>query len=160
MLGCATTAILFVGTVYRLLLRNVWAPQGLQLLADNVLHYVAPVSALAYWVIYSPQTRLGFLVPLIWCLYPPDYLIYALVRGAVLGSYPYHFIDITSLSNQVLINGFGLLVAFFVLGACVIAIAAIRNQRGRKRPIKLPSVPISQAYRRPQFLGNGQCSQA
>ncbi|WP_149194438.1 Pr6Pr family membrane protein [Luteimonas suaedae] len=128
-LGCATTAILLVGIAYHLLLRDVWAPQGLQLLADSVLHYVVPVSALAYWALYASRNRLGFLAPLVWCLYPAGYLIYALVRGAALGSYPYHFIDVTSLGyRQVLVNGFGLLVAFLVLGAFVVAITLIRNR--------------------------------
>ncbi|MEZ0471503.1 Pr6Pr family membrane protein [Luteimonas salinilitoris] len=132
-LGCATTAILLVGIAYHLLLRHVWAPQGLQLLADNVLHYVVPISALAYWAVYASRTRIGFLAPLVWCLYPVSYLIYALIRGAVLGSYPYHFIDVASLGyRQVLIDGFGLLVAFLALGAFVVAITAIRN---RFRPI-------------------------
>lgn len=132
-LGCATTAILLVGIVYHLLLRNAWAPQGLQLLADYVLHYVVPIAALAYWVVYPPQARLDLLAPLVWCLYPAGYLIYALIRGAVLGSYPYHFIDVASLGYvQVSINGLGLLVAFLLLGAFVVAIAAIRN---RFRPV-------------------------
>lgn len=129
MLGCATTAILLVGIAYHLLLRHVWAPHGLQLLADNLLHYVVPTSALAYWVLYPPRSRLGFMAPLVWCLYPAGYLVYVLVRGVVVGSYPYHFIDVANLGyRQVLINGSGLLVAFLVLGVFVVGVTAIRNR--------------------------------
>lgn len=130
-LGCATTAIVLVGIAYHLLLRNVWAPQGLQLLADYLLHYVVPIAALACWVAFPPRARLGILAPLVWCLYPVCYLIYALIRGEVLGTYPYHFIDVASLGySRVLFNGFGLLAAFIVLGAIVLAIARGRNHFG------------------------------
>jgi hypothetical protein len=129
-LGCATTAIVLVGIVYHLLLRNVWAPQGFQLLADNVLHYAVPIATLAYWIVYPPRAKLSLLAPLVWCLYPVCYLVYVLIRGAVLGSYPYHFIDVASLGyRQTLINGLGLLAAFLAVGAVVVAIARVRAGR-------------------------------
>lgn len=128
-LGCATTSIVLVGIAYHLLLRNVWAPQGLQLLADVVLHYVVPISALAYWVAYPPRVDLRFLAPLAWCVYPIGYIVYAFTRGEMLGSYPYHFIDVASLGyRQAMLNGFGLLIAFIVLGVVVVAIATFRNR--------------------------------
>lgn len=127
-LGCATTAILTVVIGYHLLLRNVWAPQGLQLFADVVLHYVVPICALAYWIAYPPRAKLGFQAPLVWCLYPVGYVIYVLLRGEVLGSYPYYFIDVTSLGyRQALVNALGLLVFFIVAGGVVLTIAKVRN---------------------------------
>lgn len=128
-LGCATTSIVLVGIAYHILLRNVWAPEGLQLLADVVLHYVVPISALAYWVAFPPRARLRFLAPLAWCVYPIGYIVYAFIRGEVLGSYPYHFIDVASLGyRQAVLNGIGLLIAFIVLGALVVAIVGFRNR--------------------------------
>ncbi len=65
--------------------------------------------------------------PLAWCIYPAVYIAYAFGRGELLGSYPYHFIDVASLGyRQALTNAFGLLGAFVVLGIIVYAIAAIR----------------------------------
>ena len=135
MLGCATTSIALVGIAYHVLLRSVWAPHGLQLLADVVLHYVVPISALAYWIAYPPAARLRFLAPLVWCGYPIGYILYAFIRGEMLGSYPYHFIDVASLGyRQAVLNGFGLLIAFVVLGGVVVAIARFRN-RFRTSPV-------------------------
>ena len=48
--GCAVNSILLVGIGYHLLLRHVWNPQGMQWIADMLLHYVMPIlflSALA-----------------------------------------------------------------------------------------------------------------
>lgn len=128
-LGCAVTSIVTVGVGYHLLLRNVWNPQGLQLLADVVLHYVVPISALAYWVAFPPRAKLSVLAPIAWCLYPICYGAYALLRGELLGSYPYHFMDVSNLGyRQVLINLLGLLACFIGVGAAVLGIAVLRNR--------------------------------
>lgn len=133
--GCATTAILTVGIGYHLLLRHVWAPQGLQWGADVILHYAVPLATLACWSAWSPATRFDPRLPLLWCLYPIGYGVYAVVRGAVLGSYPYPFIDIAVLGyRQVLLNMLGLLMCFLVLGYAVLAVAAWRT-RARARSV-------------------------
>ena len=137
-LGCATTSILIVGITYHFLLRNIWQPQGLQLLADIVLHYVVPILAFAYWLVFPPRSKLGILAPLAWCLYPMGYFVYVFARGKLLGSYPYYFIDVTSIGyRQAMLNSFGLLVAFIVLGAAVLAVATLRNRfRSPENPVR------------------------
>jgi hypothetical protein len=134
-LGCATTAIAFVGIVYHLLLRNLWAPAGLQWIADMTLHYVVPIALLAYWTIFPPTQKLPLWAPLAWCLYPVLYIAYALVRGELLGSYPYPFIDVTSLGYpRVLLNSLGLLVVFVVLGGAVYGIARLQTRSSTALP--------------------------
>jgi len=128
-LGCAVTSIVIVGITYHLLLRNVWQPQGWQLVADNVLHYAVPILTLIYWIAFPPRAMLSFWAPIAWCLYPAGYFIYVFVRGEWLRSYPYYFIDVTQIGYpQAMRNSFGLLVAFIVLGVIVLAIARIRNR--------------------------------
>ncbi len=137
-LGSATTSILIVGITYHFLLRNVWQPQGLQLLADVVLHYVVPILAFAYWFVFPPRSKLGVLAPLAWCLYPMGYFVYVFARGELLGSYPYYFIDVTKLGyGKAMSNSFGLLISFIVLGAAVLAVAILRNRfRSPENPVR------------------------
>lgn len=128
--GCATTAILLVGIVYHLLLRKIWSPQGAQLLADNLLHYVVPAGALVHWLLYRRTERLVAWAPLTWCLYPAVYLVYALARGELLSSYPYPFIDVAALGYQrVLVNALGLLSMFAALGFAVLGIGRLVASR-------------------------------
>jgi len=134
-LGCAVTSIVIVGITYHLLLRNVWQPEGLQLLADNVLHYAVPILALLYWIAFPPRTRLGPWAPIAWCLYPMAYFVYVFVRGEWLRSYPYYFIDVIQVGYpQAMRNSFGLLIAFIVVGAVVLAIARLRNRTVLAKP--------------------------
>jgi len=121
--GCATTAILVVGIVYHVLLRKIWAPQGAQLLADVVLHYVVPIGTLLNWLIYRHDERVAGWAPLAWCSYPLAYLAYVLVRGEILASYPYPFIDVARLGYpQVGANAAGLLAGFAALGFLVLGL--------------------------------------
>jgi len=134
--GCATTAILIVGIVYHLLLRKVWSPQGAQLLADVLLHYVVPGGTLLHWLAYRHPERLAARAVLAWCLYPLAYVVYALARGEVLGAYPYPFIDVTALGyRQVLVNAVGLMLGFIGLGFIVLALSRLAPP-SRARPTR------------------------
>lgn len=127
--GCATTAIAMVGIAYHFLLRNVWAPEGWQWVADVVLHYATPLAALGFWLAFPPARALALRSVLVWCSYPAAYLLYALARGELLGSYPYHFIDVGALGYpKVLIHSLWLLLGFVLLGATLIGLAGVRRR--------------------------------
>lgn len=124
--GCATTAILLVGIVYHFVLRHVWSPQGAQWVADALLHYVVPAGALLHWLAYREAGRIGWPAPLAWCIYPAAYFAYALARGAILGSYPYSFVNAATLGYpRVLANALGLLAGFLILGYAVVGVARL-----------------------------------
>lgn len=132
-LSGVTVSILLVGLGYHFLLRQVWNPQGLQLLADVLLHYAVPVLFAAYWWLAVPKASLRSTDALRWCLYPAAYLGYALIRGALLGSYPYPFIDRSVLGwGKTLLNAGGLLLACLVLGWLLIAVGRANRRDTRK----------------------------
>jgi hypothetical protein len=127
MAGVATS-IVFVGISFHILLRNVWHPQGLDYLTNLLLHYIMPSLYLLYWWLVAPKAALRWIDPVFWGVYPTAYLIYALIRGAVIGTYPYGFIDAGAIGyRQTLINGVGLLVCFVALG--LLLVASTRLQR-------------------------------
>jgi hypothetical protein len=119
-LGAATSAIVLVGIVYHLLLRETWDPQGWQRVADVGLHYVVPTLALVHWI----ATRRGRRIPIrhivLWCAWPATYLGYALLRGAATGFYPYPFLDVPAVGwHAIGLNALALLAAFLALSAGV-----------------------------------------
>lgn len=127
--GCATTAIVLVGIGYHVLLREVWDPQGWQQVADNTLHYVVPLLSLAYWGLFPPRWRLAAYAPLAWGAYPVAYFAYVIVRGKLIGSYPYYFIDVGELGfATVLTNALAFLLAFVALGFGIRALARVRER--------------------------------
>jgi hypothetical protein len=116
-------SILFVSLAYHVLLRGLWNPQGVHLLADDILHYVTPALFLLYWFAYMRGSVLNWHDPLVWGIYPTAYFIYVLLRGEIIGSYPYGFIDVTSIGYaKTLVNAIGLLVIFVILGLALVGV--------------------------------------
>ncbi len=124
--GCSTAAILVVGIGYHTLLREIWAPLGAQWVADIVLHYVVPAGALLHWLVYRSEDRVVWWAPLSWCWYPLVYFVYVMVRGEILSSYPYPFIDVLALGyTRSVINAVGFLIVFVILGIALLGLSRL-----------------------------------
>lgn len=115
-IGWVAASIAFVGVSYFVLLRHVWNPQGLQLVADVLMHYVVPVLVVVYSLFALRRVALRWTAPLWWSVYPVVYFAYVLIRGVIIGRYPYHFIDVSQLGYAVTLrNAIVLWAAFLVL---------------------------------------------
>jgi hypothetical protein len=126
------------GVVHWFLLRPLLKLHGLDYLADKLLHVVVPLMALIGWILFGPRNRvdrqdlLNFLVvPVVW-------LAYTLIRGAMVGWYPYPFIDVA-------VHGYAAVGATcLVIAALMVALAAgalwleHRLQRWESRDLSAP----------------------
>ena len=116
-------SITVVGLAYSVLLRHLWHPEGWQWLADELMHDVMPLLFLGYWWFCVPKglVRWGHIA--LWVIYPLVYFAYSLLRGHLLATYPYPFIDVDKLGYpQVFINAGGLLAGFVVIALWVVAL--------------------------------------
>jgi hypothetical protein len=115
--------IIIVGVVYAVLLRNLWHPHGVRLLADLVLHDAIPFLYPLYWLVFLPKGSLRWSEPASWLVFPALYFLYSMLRGAAFGTYLYPFFDVAHLGfARVAMNGIGLLAGFFGLGVILTAI--------------------------------------
>jgi hypothetical protein len=115
--------IFAVGLGYNFLLRHIWHPQGLQRIADELLHVVVPALYVLYWFMYTPKSGLRWRYILPWLLYPFLYLVFALTRGSIDGFYAYYFIDVSKLGYLVVLkNALLLFVVLVVISALFIAV--------------------------------------
>ncbi|MGB9205872.1 MAG: Pr6Pr family membrane protein [Terriglobales bacterium] len=119
--------IAIVGIVYSLALRNLWDPEGLQKIADVILHDAIPVLYLLYWLAFGRKGKdddsLRFRRVPTWLAYPLLYLLYSLIRGAITGIYLYPFIDAGKLGYpRVALNAVVLLFAFLGTSLFLVAI--------------------------------------
>jgi hypothetical protein len=122
--------ITVVGIVYNIILRSLWAPQGWQLIVNELLHSVIPVYFIVYWLIFSPKTGLQWKNMLGWLAFPMAYLVLIMVRGALSDWYPYPFVDVLTLGYaKVLINSAGMLVFFLLVSAIFIALGRATSKR-------------------------------
>jgi hypothetical protein len=120
-------SIIIVGVVYALLLRGLWDPQGMQLVADILLHYVMPVLFVVYWWLMVPPDALRWSDMPAWLLYPLAYFVFSMLRGASTGIYPYPFVDIDALGfARVLLNALLMLLAFAMVAGLLLAAARLK----------------------------------
>ena len=123
--GMLAASITLVGLFYHFVLAATWQPQGLWAVADGLLHYVTPAYYLLWWGLFMRHGLLkwgdvpSMLVP------PIIYLVYAMIRGALLGEYPYPILEANRLGyGAVAINVFMVLIGLTLL--CLIVVAADR----------------------------------
>ena len=129
-IGWVTASIVFVGIAYYVLLRHVWQPQGLHWVSNALLHYAIPILFVIYSLIVLRGVSLRWTAPLWWSIYMVLYFTYALIRGALIGSYPYGFIDVSVLGDAAAIrNGCFLLLAFLGLSYLLILIWRVGARR-------------------------------
>ena len=131
-LAAITLYIVVVGLVYNVVLRWLWQPRGLQLLADNLLHVVTPVLCLLYWLLFYLKSRLRWQGVFSWLWYPGIYLVYALIRGAVTNQYPYPFINAAEIGYpKTFINAVVMLAVFVGLGMLLVGITRVRQNKSK-----------------------------
>ncbi|WP_409490515.1 Pr6Pr family membrane protein [Amycolatopsis sp. cmx-11-12] len=110
--------ITVTGVVFQVALADLYELHGWAVFADTMLHKVSPLMCVAGWLLFGPRGQLSWRV-LSWSLlYPLGWLAVTLVRGALIGFYPYPFVDPG-------INGYGT-VAFncVLIGVLFIGLAA------------------------------------
>lgn len=121
--GMMAAAITLVMLFYHFVLAATWDPQGLSLVADRLLHYLTPIFYLLWWMLFMRHGVLkwadipAMLVP------PAIYLVYVMIRGAIVGEYPYPILEANRLGYAtVALNVFGVLIGLAVLGAIVVVL--------------------------------------
>lgn len=130
--AATAVSIALVGIGYHLLLRQIWDPQGWQLVADVILHYVTPASFVFYWAVAVPKRDLRLRHVPGWAVYPITYVVYTLIRGELTGLYPYPFLDLPALgATRVLVNAMALLLGFYVIALVLLAFARLPDRLGR-----------------------------
>lgn len=123
-------AIFVVMAVYHFVLAPLWQPQGLFAVADIGLHYVTPIIYLTWWATYvrSEQTRFSHIPVML--LPPIVYLVWAMLRGLLIGKYPYPFLDLNAIGP--LQTGINVVALFAGLAALYAVFIAIEQRLPRR----------------------------
>jgi len=121
-----------VGIVFSALLRD--ADLGSMLPWVNfVHHYLMPCVVVTDWLIFPPRARLGARELAIALIFPLAYLIYSLIRGKLVGWYPYPFLDarIVNGTTTVAVYVIGITLVFGIVGTGLIALGNVRRRTVR-----------------------------
>ena len=109
--------ITVTGLVYALILAPADTVQGWQYISNTLEHYLTPLLTILIFIIFGPrrQIRLGAVLPAL--ILPLVWVGIALLRGAIIGAYPYGFINVATWGyGTVTINLIGIIVIGTGLG--------------------------------------------
>jgi len=109
--------ITVTGLVYALILAPVDTVQGWQFISNTLEHYLTPLLTIAVFVVFGPRRQIGLGTVLPALILPLAWVGIALIRGAIIGAYPYGFIDVATWGyGTVTINLIGIVVIGSGLG--------------------------------------------
>jgi len=129
--GAVTLYVAITGLVYHLVLTNPASGFAIgtvqrtlpEAIGNQLLHTVVPLLAVLDWLLFDPRGRYRRRYALYWLAFPLGYLAFALIRGLVVGRYPYPFINVTELGyDGVAVSAAGFAIAFWILGLLFVAI--------------------------------------
>lgn len=93
LLASALLMITVTAIVYRVLLAPTQVVTGWSVLTNPWQHIVVPALAVLVWLIWGPRGWLSTGVVLRAMVLPLLWIVWAMVRGAIVGAYPYGFLD-------------------------------------------------------------------
>jgi hypothetical protein len=134
----ATSAIIVVGIVYNLLLRDV-PPAAADLgyvwpvIPNEILHVWAPILVAVDWLLTKSQTSVRIHSALWVTVFPITWVIFCIIRGNIDGWWPYWFLDPTDPGGiPQMLTYISAIAAFFIgIGYGLVGLHRITNRLGR-----------------------------
>lgn len=113
--------ILIVSLIYYTLLLNNHPLGPAEMVATHILHGYVPLAYLGLWFYKFRNGDLNFSDSFRWVLFPLGYFIYILIRGAIVGAYPYFFLNVSKIGySMVLLYAVCILGVFLLCGLSLI----------------------------------------
>ncbi len=108
--------IVVTGIIYNVVLAATAKNQGLEVWTNFFLHVLTPLLTFVVWLVAGPRGWISWRIIAASLILPIIWLVFALVRGAFIGAYPYGFLDVATYGyGTVLTNVAGIVVFAIVL---------------------------------------------
>jgi hypothetical protein len=121
--GGAVVYMSITGIVFTLLLSNTDVDTAIPWV-NSVVHELMPLVMLADWLITPPAARLRLRQGMLWLSFPLVWIVYTLIRGAIVNTYPYPFLDpVHGGYASVTVYCVAILIAMLVVSALVVVLA-------------------------------------
>jgi hypothetical protein len=121
--GAAVVYMSITGIVFTLLLSNTDVDTAIPWV-NSVVHELMPLVMLADWLVTPPAVRLQLRQGLLWLSFPLAWIVYTIIRGAMVNLYPYPFLNpVSGGYASVAVYCVAILVAMLVVSMLVVALA-------------------------------------
>lgn len=130
-MASAAAFITLVMLYYHFMLAPTLTMEGALAAATWLLHYVAPVLYLVWWALFAPHGALRFRHIGLMLLPGVGYVAWVLLRGAVVGEYPYDILDAKKFGYGGVAIGVAVLLLAVTLFSVILVFADRRLGRAR-----------------------------
>jgi hypothetical protein len=121
--GGAVVYMSITGIVFTLLLSNTDVDTAIPWV-NSVVHELMPLVMLADWLITPPAAKLRLRQGMLWLSFPLVWIVYTLIRGAIVNKYPYPFLNpVHGGYASVAVYCVAILIAMVVVSAFVVVLA-------------------------------------
>lgn len=122
--GSSVAGMAVVGIAFSILLRG-HDLGSLMPWVNAVTHYVMPMVVVLDWLYAPPKSVLALRQIQYWLIFPLIYLAYILVRGALVGWYPYPFLNPANVGGYggVILYSLAIIALFLVISWILITLA-------------------------------------
>jgi hypothetical protein len=130
--GAAVVYMSITGIVFTLLLSNTDVDTAIPWV-NTVVHELMPLVMVADWLLNPPAERLTLRQGVLWLSFPLLWIVYTVVRGAIVNRYPYPFVDPAN-GGYASVTAYcvAILVAMLAVSAITVALANAAGS-GRRR---------------------------
>jgi hypothetical protein len=133
----SVVAIVVTGIVYHTLLGDLFELGRLARVADDTLHTVTPVMAVVGWLAFGPRGRTSARIAALSAVFPVCWMVFTLIRGELVGFYPYPFVDVHELGYAgVAVRSVVIAVLYLGLAAGAVALdRRLARRRGQRAEV-------------------------
>ena len=107
--------IVVTGIIYNVVLAATAKNQGLEVWTNFFLHILTPLLTFVVWLIAGPRGWISWRIIAASLILPIIWLVFALVRGAFIGAYPYGFLDVATYGYGTVLTNVAGIVAFAIV---------------------------------------------
>ena len=130
-------------------LSSLFDLDGIQQLGNQLVHTVVPLLTVLGWLIFGPRGYTSRRIAWLSLLFPAAWLVFTLIRGAVIHWYPYPFIDVSVIGyGKAILNSFWVSLLLLGLAAGATALDSRLGPAARRPGLPPPrpgSMMTSQA---------------
>jgi hypothetical protein len=125
--------ITVTGIIYNVVLAGSAKLQGLEVVSNLFDHILTPLVSVLVWLFVGPRGWISWRVIGAALILPIVWLVFALIRGAFIGAYPYGFLDVATYGyGAVLTNVLGVVAFAIVLSLILWGIDWVIRRVGQR----------------------------
>ena len=107
--------IVVTGIIYNAILAATAVNVGLNIWTNFFLHVLTPLVTFLVWLLCGPRGWISWRIIAAGLILPIVWLVFALIRGAFIGAYPYGFLDVATYGYAAVLTNVAGIVVFAVV---------------------------------------------